>query len=93
MTMKAALALAPLDVLPSSHMQWFLGEMERLSEDVNDREIIRRFQLFAARTDYDFSLQTVQEIRQKKDVREDIIPEPLLPFYRHYLYMLKRKNR
>jgi hypothetical protein len=78
----------------SDNMQWLLDEMEKLALDVNDREIIKRFAMFALRTDYDLAPQTVQELRFKKqNVNEAIIPEPLLPFYRHYQFMKKRKSR
>lgn len=65
--------------------------MEKMAQDVNDREICKRLRHFAGRTEYDLAHETIMQIRSRRgDVEINLIPEPLLPFFRHYQYMKKR---
>ena len=68
--------------------------MEKMSEDVIDREICRRLRQFAGQVEFDLPLEVVQQIRSRAgDVSVDIIPEPLIPFYRHFAFMVKRQRK
>lgn len=71
-----------------------LRAMIRLSQDVNDREICNRFQIFLTRTEADITLRQAEELRRNGIIRLDQeIDDKILPFYRHYLYMLKRLSK
>lgn len=77
-----------------ANLLWLCGEMERLGEDVIDREICRRLRMFAARIDFDLPDEIVMQLKTRRSfVNTDLIPEALLPFYRHYQFMLKRNRR
>ena len=70
---------------------WLCSEMEKMAQDVNDREICKRLRHFAGRTEYDLSHETIMPIRSRRaEVDVGLIPEPLLPFFRHYQFMKKR---
>ena len=72
---------------------WLCTEMEKAAEEVNDREICRRLRQFAGQTEYDLTLLTVQELSEgRAELDTTVIPEPLLPFVRHFQYMRRRKR-
>jgi hypothetical protein len=77
-----------------TNLLWLCGEMEKMSEDVIDREICRRLRQFAGQVEFDLPLAVVQQIRSRSaDVEIETIPEALVPFYRHYEFMIKRQRR
>ena len=76
------------------NLHWLCTEMERLSDDVIDREICKRLRQFAGRIEYDLPDEVVRQLRgRSQTVSEELIPEALMPFYRHYNFMLRRENR
>ncbi|MEQ9364171.1 MAG: hypothetical protein RIF32_08015 [Leptospirales bacterium] len=80
--------------LERTNLLWLCTEMEKMSEDVIDREICRRLRQFAGQVEFDLPIEVVQQIRSKGGtVTVEIIPEPLLPFYRHFAFMLKRRRK
>ncbi|MCR9144584.1 MAG: hypothetical protein NXI24_20260 [bacterium] len=80
--------------LERTNLLWLCTEMEKMSEDVIDREICRRLRQFAGQVEFDLPLEIVQQIRSKGGaVTVEMIPEPLLPFYRHFAFMLKRRRK
>lgn len=77
-----------------TNLLWLCTEMEQLSEDVIDREICRRLRQFAGQVEFDLPYEVVQQIRSRNgEVTVEIIPEPLVPFYRHYAFMRRREER
>ena len=77
-----------------TNLLWLCTEMEKMSEDVIDREICRRLRQFAGQVEFDLPFEVVQQIRSRGGaVTVEIIPEPLLPFYRHFAFMLKRRRK
>lgn len=80
--------------LDRTNLLWLCTEMEKMSEDVIDREICRRLRQFAGQVEFDLPFEVVQQIRSRDGVvAVDIIPEPLIPFYRHYAFMVKRRRK
>lgn len=76
------------------NLLWLCAEIERRSDDVNDREIARRLRQFAERVDYDIPGDVCEQIRARRQfVDVSRIPEAVMPFYRHYLFMLRRERR
>lgn len=77
-----------------TNLLWLCEEMEKLSEDVNDREICRRMRQFAGQIEYDLPADVVLQLRSGRDeIDVELIPEALVPFYRHFQFMRKRKMR
>ncbi len=76
------------------NIHWLCSEMEKLAQDVNDREICKRLRQFASRTEYDLPHETIVQIRSRRgEVDIHLIPEPLLPFFRHFQFMKKRLEK
>jgi hypothetical protein len=72
-----------------------LKEMEKLSEEPNDREICKKFKLLIeSNVELDIPRQTMSEIIENPENTEDKdIPESILPFIRHYIFMCKRSEK
>ena len=92
------LADGPIDpdlVRRHENLFWLCREMERLSEDVIDREICKRLRQIAGRVDEDLSdgVMPLFRSREEQDLPAGQLPEAILPFYRHYRFMLKRRAR
>ncbi len=80
--------------LRGGNVIWLLDEIERLAEDVIDREIARRLRQFVDRIQDDIPRDVLEQIRSRRSIIDiDRIPEPLLPFYRHYVFMRRRSSR
>lgn len=91
---RADLNATPQTGIERTNLLWLCTEMEKLSEDVIDREICRRLRQFAGQVEFDLPYEVVQQIRARNgEVVVEIIPEPLVPFYRHYSFMRRRAER
>jgi hypothetical protein len=72
-----------------------LKEMEKLSEEPNDREICKKFKLLIeSNVELDIPRQTMNEIIEDPEGIDDKdIPESIMPFIRHYIFMRKRAQK
>ena len=83
----------PANLKKHRNLYWLHSEMERLADDVIDREICKRLRQFAGQIEYDLPSAVIQAIKAGRDVETDAIPEGLLPFYRHFHFMKKRAGK
>ncbi|MCB1174924.1 MAG: hypothetical protein KDK39_15235 [Leptospiraceae bacterium] len=81
------------DLSKHRNLHWLHAEMERLSEDVIDREICKRLCQFAGQIEYDLPIEVLRQIKASQTVDTNSIPEGILPFYRHYCFMVQRRER
>ena len=90
----ATLSRNTKQLVEPTNLLWLCSEMERMAEDVIDREICRRLRQFAGQVEFDLPGDVVHQIRSRgRSVEIETIPEPLLPFYRHFAFMLKRRRK
>jgi len=76
----------------SKNLNYLMFLMEKMSENVNDKEICRRLRIFIITIPLDISDEQLNQLKRlKKIILEKSIPEHILPFYKHYLFMLRRQ--
>lgn len=76
------------------NLLWFCAVLEKLSQDVIDREVCKRLKQMSDQLEYDLPDDIVQQIRSgMKDVQVELIGDSILPFYRHFQFMLKRRKK
>lgn len=83
----------PVNLKRHRNLKWLYMEMEKLSDDVIDREICKRLRQFSGQLEYDLPNDIIKQIKEKSVVNTDNIPEGLLPFYRHYNFMYQRNEK
>ena len=75
------------------NLHWLHLEMEKYSQDVIDREICKRLRQFSGQLDFDLPKEVIMQIKGRSQVDTSLIPEGLLPFYRHYKFMYQRAQK
>lgn len=70
----------------------FYKVMAKHSEDIIDREICLKLRQLTETLENDISAPFVSRMKQGKLAESEIslLPESLIPFYRHYQFMLRR---
>jgi hypothetical protein len=72
----------------------FLAAMQRLSTEVNDTEICKRFETLMFTNKDDLNLQLItQLLANPRDFDPNVIQEPFGQYVRHFLYMIKRSEK
>lgn len=68
-------------------------QMNKMSVDAVDKEIIKRFKIIIDTSDEDISKSNLEMIiNEPSDVEASNYHESLQPYIKHYLFMLKRSN-
>jgi hypothetical protein len=68
--------------------------MKKLCLDINDSEICRRLEILMNTEKDDLSKDKVDLlVKQGVEFEPKILPEPYTQYVRHYLYMVKRKQK
>ena len=74
------------------HLASFHKTMVKHSEDVIDREICLKLRQLIETLENDISVPFASRMKQGKLAESEVslLPESLIPFYRHYQFMLRR---
>lgn len=68
--------------------------MRKLSVEVNDEEICRRFETLMHTSKEDLNLNSVKSLLQNpSEFEPKEIPEPYTQYVRHFMYMVKRNEK
>jgi len=71
----------------------FPAAMQKLANDAVDNEICRKLRDLIATNEIDMDPALLDSmIRTPRDVKHDTVPKELLPFFRHYLFLLRRQK-
>ncbi|MBE7413433.1 MAG: hypothetical protein L6Q54_06525 [Leptospiraceae bacterium] len=71
-----------------------LNAMRKLSVEVNDEEICRRFETLMQTSKEDLNLNSVRSLLQNPvEFEPKEIPEPYTQYVRHFIYMVKRNEK
>jgi len=78
----------------NKNLNYLLYLMTKLSYDVNDKEICRRLKVFLMNVPLDLSNDHLNQLKRlKRIVSDNTLPESILPFYRHFIFMQKRNDQ
>jgi len=70
------------------------GEMNKMSIDAVDREILRRFKIIIDTNEEDISKMKLQVVlKEPKSIDLKDYHESLQPYIKHYIFMLKRVKK
>ena len=76
------------------NLNYLLFKMEKLSYDINDKEICRRFRTFIANVPFDITEEHLRQLKMYNSIYEEkTIHESILPFYKHYIFMSVRAKQ
>lgn len=71
-----------------------LSAMRKLSLEVNDEEICRRFETLMHTSKEDLNLSSVHSLlHNPSEFEPKEIPEPYTQYVRHFMYMVKRNEK
>lgn len=71
-----------------------LSAMRKLSVEVNDEEICRRFETLMHTSKEDLNVNSVKSLLENPfEFEPKEIPEPYTQYVRHFIYMVKRNEK
>jgi hypothetical protein len=70
------------------------SEMNKLSNDAVDKEVIKRFKIIIDTIDEDVTKKSLQLIlKEPKSINVSDFSDSLQPYIKHYLFLFKRSKR
>ncbi|MBN1497223.1 MAG: hypothetical protein JXA07_10675 [Spirochaetes bacterium] len=70
------------------------SEMNKLSNDAVDKEVIKRFKIIIDTSDEDITKKSLSLIlKEPKNVNVADFSDSLQPYIKHYLFLMKRSKR